>query len=79
MFMRGEGSYLWDNNDKRYLDFLCGLAVTSLGHANPEVADAIAEQARTLLHVSSIFATEHAWHVATTIDLLGETVGTLVC
>jgi predicted acetylornithine/succinylornithine family transaminase len=73
MFVRGEGARLWDNHGKRYLDFLCGLAVTSLGHAHPEVADAIAEQARTLLHVSSIFATEHAWHVARTIDhLIGD-------
>ncbi len=70
MFVRGEGSRLWDNHGKEYLDFLCGLAVTSLGHAHPEVADAIAEQARTLLHVSSIFATEHAWEVARTIDRL---------
>jgi len=70
MFVRGEGSRLWDNHGKEYLDFLCGLAVTSLGHAHPEVADAIAEQARTLLHVSSIFATEHAWQVARTIDRL---------
>ena len=54
-FVRGEGSYLWDSEGKRYLDFLGGLAVTSLGHAHPEVADAIAEQARTLLHVSNLY------------------------
>ncbi len=70
LFVRGEGSRLWDNNGKVYLDFLSGLAVTSLGHAHPEVAETIASQARTLLHVSSIFATEHAWHVAGTIDRL---------
>ncbi len=70
MFVRGEGTQLWDNTGKRYLDFLGGLAVVALGHANAEVADAIAHQARTLLHVSSIFATEHAWHVAGTIDRL---------
>ncbi len=70
LFVRGEGSRLWDNNGKQYLDFLCGLAVTSLGHANPEVADTIAQQARTLLHVSSIFATEHAWQAALVIDRL---------
>ena len=51
------GSGLWDDDGKRYLDFLSGLAVTSLGHAHPEVADAIAEQARTLLHVSNLFGT----------------------
>src|SRR3954447_2872772 len=54
-FVRGDGSYLWDSEGKRYLDFLGGLAVTSLGHAHPEVADAIAEQARTLLHVSNLY------------------------
>ncbi|MEZ5234901.1 MAG: aspartate aminotransferase family protein [Acidimicrobiia bacterium] len=70
MFVRGQGTELWDNHGKRYLDFLGGLAVVALGHANEEVAEAIATQARTLLHVSSIFATEHAWHVARTIDRL---------
>ena len=70
MFVRGEGSQLWDSNGKRYLDLLCGLAVTSLGHAHPVVADALATQARTLLHTSNLFATEHAWQVARTLDTL---------
>lgn len=70
MFVRGQGTELWDADGRRYLDFLGGLAVVALGHAHPEVADAIAAQARTLLHVSSIFATEHAWHVAREIDKL---------
>src|SRR3954467_9832609 len=56
-FVRGAGTELFDKNGKRYLDFLCGLAVTGLGHAHPEVADAIAEQARTLSHVSNLFGT----------------------
>src|SRR5213595_530128 len=47
-FVRGEGTRLWDTEGKEYLDFLSGLAVTSLGHAHPEVAAAIADQARTL-------------------------------
>ena len=50
-FVRGQGTELWDSDGKRYLDFLCGLAVTSLGHAHPAVADALNHQARTLLHV----------------------------
>src|SRR5215211_5995906 len=54
-FARGEGTVLYDTNDARYLDFLSGLAVTSLGHAHPEVADAVAAQARTLLHVSNLY------------------------
>ncbi|MEW6473345.1 MAG: acetylornithine transaminase [Actinomycetota bacterium] len=57
-FVRGEGSRLWDSEGREYLDFLGGLAVTSLGHAHPEVADALAEQARTLLHVSNLYYTE---------------------
>jgi predicted acetylornithine/succinylornithine family transaminase len=70
MFVRGSGTELWDREGRRYLDFLGGLAVVALGHANPEVAEALAAQASTLLHVSSIFATEHAWHVAIEIDRL---------
>ncbi len=70
MFVRGEGSYLWDEADKRYLDFLSGLAVTSLGHSHPAVAAAISAQASTLLHVSNLFANPNAWQVARTIDRL---------
>lgn len=69
-FVRGSGTELWDSNGKRYLDFLCGLAVTSLGHANSEVAAAIAEQANTLVHVSNLFATVPGPQVAITIDRL---------
>jgi predicted acetylornithine/succinylornithine family transaminase len=54
-FVRGEGTILYDASGTRYLDFLSGLAVTSLGHAHPVVAEAIAEQARTLLHVSNLY------------------------
>ena len=59
--MRGEGPYLWDRDDKRYLDFLSGLAVTSLGHSHPAVAEALADQSQRLLHVSNLYATEHNW------------------
>ncbi len=69
-FMRGEGAYLWDRDDKRYLDFLSGLAVTSLGHAHPAVAEALAAQSQRLLHVSNLYATEHNWAVATELDRL---------
>ncbi|MFN0091812.1 MAG: acetylornithine transaminase [Acidimicrobiales bacterium] len=70
MFVRGAGAELWDADGRRYLDFLSGLAVTGLGHAHPEVADAIAEQARRLLHVSNLYGTEHNWAVAQTLDRL---------
>jgi predicted acetylornithine/succinylornithine family transaminase len=72
MFVRGQGTELFDDRGRRYLDFLSGLAVTSLGHAHPAVADALSEQARTLLHVSNFFANPVATETATMIDdLLG--------
>ena len=77
-FLRGEGPYLWDSDDVNYLDFLSGLAVTSLGHSHPAVTAAIADQAQTLLHVSNLFATEHNGEVATALDKLigdGEPAG----
>ncbi|MDQ2753989.1 MAG: acetylornithine/succinylornithine family transaminase, partial [Actinomycetota bacterium] len=69
-FVRGEGSRLWDREGKDYLDFLSGLAVTSLGHAHPAVADAICAQARTLLHVSNLYGTEPQHQVAEILDQL---------
>jgi acetylornithine/N-succinyldiaminopimelate aminotransferase len=69
-FVRGEGSRLWDDTGKSYLDFLSGLAVTSLGHAHPAVADALNTQAHTLLHVSNLYKTAVGPEVATTLDRL---------
>ncbi|MBM3693771.1 MAG: acetylornithine transaminase [Actinobacteria bacterium] len=69
-FVRGEGTLLYDADGRRYLDFLSGLAVTSLGHAHPAVADAIAEQARTLLHVSNLYYNALQPRVAERLDAL---------
>jgi predicted acetylornithine/succinylornithine family transaminase len=69
-FVRGEGSWLWDGQGRRYLDLLAGLGVTSLGHCHPAVADALAEQARTLLHVSNLFGNAVGPEVAATLDCL---------
>lgn len=69
-FVRGAGSHLWDDQGKRYLDFLSGLAVTSLGHAHAEVAEAISTQANQLLHVSNLFGTEPGLEVAATLNRL---------
>jgi predicted acetylornithine/succinylornithine family transaminase len=69
-FVRGEGSRLFDSEGRTYLDFLSGLAVTSLGHAHPVVAEAIADQARTLSHVSNLFGNTVGPEVAVTIDRL---------
>ena len=67
---RGRAPSSGTTQGRRYLDFLSGLAVTSLGHAHPEVADALADQARTLLHVSNLFGTTVGPEVAATIDRL---------
>ncbi|MEW5721950.1 MAG: acetylornithine transaminase [Thermodesulfobacteriota bacterium] len=55
---RGQGASVWDPEGREYLDFVAGLAVVSLGHAHPAVAEAIARQARTLVHVSNLYYTE---------------------
>jgi acetylornithine/N-succinyldiaminopimelate aminotransferase len=54
---RGEGTHVWDVDGKRYLDFLAGIAVNSLGHAHPALVHAVSSQIATLAHVSNYFAT----------------------
>jgi len=51
IIVRGEGAYLWDHNDRRYLDFTCGIGVTNTGHCHPKVVAAIHEQADLILHL----------------------------
>jgi predicted acetylornithine/succinylornithine family transaminase len=70
MFERGSGTELWDSNGKRYLDFLAGIAVTSLGHSHPAIAQAITDQATRLLHVSNFFANPMATEAAIKINRL---------
>jgi len=55
VMVRGSGSYLWDHTGQRYLDFLQGWAVNALGHAPPEIVDALQAQAATLLNASPQF------------------------
>lgn len=69
-FVRGEGTRLYDIDGREYLDFLSGIAVTNLGHAHPAVAEAIAQQARTLLHVSNLFLNDIQPHLAQRVDAL---------
>ncbi len=69
-FERGNGTELWDTHGKRYLDFLAGIAVVSLGHANPVIAEAISRQASTLLHVSNFFTNPVATEAAIKLNAL---------
>ncbi len=69
-FVRGQGSWLVDTEGHRYLDFLSGIAVTSLGHSHPAVAHALGRQARTLWHVSNLFGNVVGPEVGRVIDRL---------
>ena len=55
VFVRGEGTRLFDENGKSYLDFLSGIGVCVLGHAHPGLAAVIADQAKTLIHTSNLY------------------------
>src|SRR4051794_6706531 len=57
LLVRGEGCWVFDDEGDRYLDFLGGIAVNSLGHAHPVVVEAVSRQAATLVHVSNYFTT----------------------
>ena len=52
---RGEGSYLYDIDDRKYLDFVSGLGVASLGHSHQKLAAAVSDQASRLLHTSNLY------------------------
>jgi len=56
-FVKGEGVFLWDEDGKKYTDFLAGIAVCSLGHCHPDITEAIVDQASKLVHVSNLFYT----------------------
>ena len=53
--VKGRGCKVWDADGKEYLDFLCGIAVNSLGHCHPAIVKAIKQQAQQLLHVSNLY------------------------
>lgn len=69
-FVRGQGALLWDTEGTEYLDAIAGVAVTNLGHAHPDIAAVIADQANVLLHTSNMFGI--AWQ-----DRLGEKLSAL--
>jgi len=58
VFTHGEGAYLYDTEGNKYLDFNAGIAVTALGHSDPEWSQVVAEQSAKLAHVSNLYHTE---------------------
>ncbi|HWT32821.1 MAG TPA: acetylornithine transaminase [Microbacterium sp.] len=73
LFVRGDGAHLWDADGRRYLDFLAGIAVNSLGHAHPVFVEAVSRQAATLAHVSNYFATPAQLQLAAMLKRLAGT------
>jgi acetylornithine aminotransferase len=69
-FTHGEGAWLWDDQDKRYLDALSGIAVCNLGHAHPAVTEALCQQAGRLVHTSNLYGIPNQ-------ERLGETLAKL--
>jgi acetylornithine/N-succinyldiaminopimelate aminotransferase len=69
-FVRGEGTRLWDDEGNEYLDFLCGISVSLLGHCHPGVVEAVREQAGRLIHVGNLFYTEAPMRLAARLSEL---------
>jgi acetylornithine/N-succinyldiaminopimelate aminotransferase len=69
-FVRGEGTRLWDDEGNEYLDFLCGISVSLLGHCHPAVVEAVREQAGRLIHVGNLFYTEPPMRLAARLSEL---------
>lgn len=59
MLVKGEGSYVWDSNDVKYLDFSMGISVSNLGHCHPSVTAAIRRQAKKFVHCSNLYMNEN--------------------
>ena len=66
-FVKGEGVWLWDDQGKRYLDALAGIAVCGLGHCHPRLAKTLCEQASTLIHTSNLYYIDKQEKLATKI------------
>ncbi|KAL9622307.1 MAG: hypothetical protein Q9160_003318 [Pyrenula sp. 1 TL-2023] len=68
---KGEGCYIWDMENRRYLDFTAGIAVNALGHADPEMCNLIMHQSRTLIHASNLY--HNPWTPALSQLMVDET------
>jgi acetylornithine/N-succinyldiaminopimelate aminotransferase len=77
--VRGDGCELYDETGRSYLDFIAGIAVCALGHAHPAIARAVAEQARTLVHVSNLFYHEPSGTLAVELTRRSGLARTFFC
>jgi len=72
-FIKGDGAYVWDENGKKYLDFLGGIATNILGHAHPAIVKAVTNQVKELSHVSNFYAHQPGIELAEKLqDLTGD-------
>ncbi len=78
-FTRGEGVWLWDENDKQYLDAMCGVAVCSLGHSHPAVTAAVCDQAGQLMHTSNWYNIPLQTQLADKLCALSDMDNALFC
>jgi len=78
-FTHGEGSWLWDEQDNKYLDAVSGIAVCSLGHAHPAIAKAISEQAAKLVHTSNLYHIAEQEKLAEKLAVLSGLERTFFC
>ncbi len=79
LFERGRGSWLWDQDERRYLDFTSGIAVNALGHCDPELVRVISDQAARLSHASNLFHTEAASLLARELCAVSFAEGVFFC
>ncbi len=79
MFERGEGAWLWDKQERRYLDAVSGIAVCNLGHAHPAVFAAVCEQAGKLIHTSNLYRIEKQEELASELCRLAGMESAFFC
>lgn len=77
--VKGEGSWLWDDQGNKYLDFMSGLAVTNLGHAPKKVADKLKEQIDTLWHTSNLYVIPKQEEAATKLAEVAQADAVFFC
>lgn len=78
-FVRGEGSYLYEKNGDKYLDFVAGIAVNALGHSNKDVVEAIKNQAEKLIHISNLYFDDNQINLADKLIELSDHESVFFC